>query len=361
MVVGWLAHSPVAGRARPALVFRPALRLPRSSTPAAQSAHPADDATSLWPRPHRDRGHAGARARRWPLIGSGILWESGTAPAAHRGAADRRAGRPCGWPLPRVVAKEGLYRYTDPRSPSVCAPSCSTANALACPRRRCVVAGRRGRHRRQPCSASPSSTCWRRRVDGLHDPAHGRRSWPGRRCAELIDTGLDADAGRAPSGQTLRRRRACSACTSCAPRRMAHQALVDAHVQVDARISVSEGHRIAESARARVLRGASGGARCAGAYRSRRTICDPGRCRRAAAVARGCCLKSCSAAGRLASSRSRSCSITSAAGSRSRSCLPTPSSAARRHSGRRSRPVRTPARTTAAIRSISLNCMIAPE
>ena len=35
---------------------------------------------------------------------------------------------------------------------------------------------------------------------------------------------------------------------------MAHQALVDAHVQVDARISVSEGHRIAESARARVLR-----------------------------------------------------------------------------------------------------------
>jgi hypothetical protein len=35
---------------------------------------------------------------------------------------------------------------------------------------------------------------------------------------------------------------------------MAHQALVDAHVQVNARISVSEGHRIAESARARVLR-----------------------------------------------------------------------------------------------------------
>jgi hypothetical protein len=35
---------------------------------------------------------------------------------------------------------------------------------------------------------------------------------------------------------------------------MAHQALVDAHVLVDARISVSEGHRIAESARAGVLR-----------------------------------------------------------------------------------------------------------
>ncbi|MBV2235963.1 MAG: cation diffusion facilitator family transporter [Sterolibacterium sp.] len=36
-------------------------------------------------------------------------------------------------------------------------------------------------------------------------------------------------------------------------RRMAHQVLADAHVQVDARISVSEGHRIAEVARQRVL------------------------------------------------------------------------------------------------------------
>jgi len=32
-----------------------------------------------------------------------------------------------------------------------------------------------------------------------------------------------------------------------------HRVLVDAHVQVDPRISVSEGHRIAESARQRVL------------------------------------------------------------------------------------------------------------
>ena len=36
-------------------------------------------------------------------------------------------------------------------------------------------------------------------------------------------------------------------------RRMAHQVLVDAHVQVNPRISVSEGHRIAEQSRARVL------------------------------------------------------------------------------------------------------------
>ena len=38
-------------------------------------------------------------------------------------------------------------------------------------------------------------------------------------------------------------------------RRMAGQALVDAHVLVDPRISVSEGHYIAESARKRVLAG----------------------------------------------------------------------------------------------------------
>jgi cation diffusion facilitator family transporter len=37
-------------------------------------------------------------------------------------------------------------------------------------------------------------------------------------------------------------------------RRMAHQALVDAHIRVDPRISVSEGHRIAERARRHVLR-----------------------------------------------------------------------------------------------------------
>ncbi len=36
-------------------------------------------------------------------------------------------------------------------------------------------------------------------------------------------------------------------------RRMAHRALVDAHVRVDPRISVSEGHRIAEAARGRVV------------------------------------------------------------------------------------------------------------
>ena len=70
---------------------------------------------------------------------------------------------------------------------------------------------------------------------------------------ELIDTGLD-DAQIAQIRQTLLATPGVRGLHDLRTRRMAHRALVDAHVQVDARISVSEGHRIAESARAKVLR-----------------------------------------------------------------------------------------------------------
>lgn len=70
---------------------------------------------------------------------------------------------------------------------------------------------------------------------------------------ELIDTGLD-EVQVAAIRQTLRTTPGVLGLHELRTRRMAHQALVDAHVQVDARISVSEGHRIAESVRARVLR-----------------------------------------------------------------------------------------------------------
>jgi cation diffusion facilitator family transporter len=70
---------------------------------------------------------------------------------------------------------------------------------------------------------------------------------------ELIDTGLDESQVEAIR-QTLLKTPGVRGLHQLRTRRMAHQALVDAHVQVDARISVSEGHRIAESARARVLR-----------------------------------------------------------------------------------------------------------
>lgn len=70
---------------------------------------------------------------------------------------------------------------------------------------------------------------------------------------ELIDTGLE-DEEVAAIRATLETTPGVVGVHELRTRRMAHRALVDAHVQVDAYISVSEGHQIAESARVRVLR-----------------------------------------------------------------------------------------------------------
>jgi hypothetical protein len=69
---------------------------------------------------------------------------------------------------------------------------------------------------------------------------------------ELIDTGLAAGEVAAIR-QTIATTPGVLGMHELRTRRMAHQVLVDAHVQVNPRISVSEGHRIAESARQRVL------------------------------------------------------------------------------------------------------------
>ncbi|MDP2809943.1 MAG: cation diffusion facilitator family transporter [Rhodocyclaceae bacterium] len=69
---------------------------------------------------------------------------------------------------------------------------------------------------------------------------------------ELIDTGLSAEEVAA-IGRTIATTSGVLGLHELRTRRMAHQVLVDAHVQVNPRISVSEGHRIAESARQRVL------------------------------------------------------------------------------------------------------------
>lgn len=69
---------------------------------------------------------------------------------------------------------------------------------------------------------------------------------------ELVDTGLAEDEVRSIR-RTLLETPGVIGLHELRTRRMAHRALVDAHVQVDARISVSEGHRIAETARERVL------------------------------------------------------------------------------------------------------------
>ncbi len=69
---------------------------------------------------------------------------------------------------------------------------------------------------------------------------------------ELIDTGLSAEEV-ASIRQVIIDTPGVGSLHELRTRRMAHRSLVDAHVCVDARISVSEGHRIAEMTRKRVL------------------------------------------------------------------------------------------------------------
>jgi cation diffusion facilitator family transporter len=80
--------------------------------------------------------------------------------------------------------------------------------------------------------------------------AGARFAWDAIR--ELIDTGLSAEEVAAIRA-TIAATPGVLSMHELRTRRMAHQVLVDAHVQVNPRISVSEGHRIAESARRRVL------------------------------------------------------------------------------------------------------------
>lgn len=70
--------------------------------------------------------------------------------------------------------------------------------------------------------------------------------------AELIDTGLDAAEVRAIR-DTLRNTPGVCGLHELRTRKMADNALVDAHIVVDPKISVSEGHYIAEAARQAVL------------------------------------------------------------------------------------------------------------
>jgi len=183
------------------------------------------------------------------LIGGGILWESGmrlqhieSLPVVELSAL---------WvAIATVVSKEGLYRYLirvaeRQRSQLLTANALHTradaASALV------VVVGIGG-----------ALMGWSF-LDLLAAALMGfmilrmgvELSWGA--FQELIDTGLDATQVEAIR-QTLVATPGVLGLHQLRTRRMAHQALVDAHVQVDARISVSEGHRIAESARARVLR-----------------------------------------------------------------------------------------------------------
>ena len=247
LVVGWLAHSQSL-IAHGLHSFSDLLSDFLVIYASRQSAHPADAA-----HPY---GHARIETAATlvlgislALIGGGILWESGlrlqhieALPAVEYSAL---------WvAIATVLSKEGLYRYLIGvaerlRSQLLIANALHTradaASALV------VVVGIGG-----------ALLGWAF-LDLLAAALMGfmilrmgvELAWGA--IKELIDTGLDerqVDAIRecllaTPGVRGLHQLRT---------RRMAHQALVDAHVQVDSRISVSEGHRIAESARARVLR-----------------------------------------------------------------------------------------------------------
>ena len=213
-----------------------------------QSAHPADDA-----HPY---GHARMETAATlvlgtslALIGLGILWESGT--ALQTAATLPVVGLAAFWTaVATVVAKELLYRYLI-RVAEKLRSQLLTANAL---------------HTRADAASAlivvigigGALLGWSF-LDLLAAALMGfmilrmgvELAWGALK--ELIDTGLD-EAQVSAIRQTLEATPGVCGLHELRTRRMAHQALVDAHVQVDPRISASEGHAIAESARRRVLR-----------------------------------------------------------------------------------------------------------
>ncbi len=247
IVVGWLAHSQSL-LAHGLHSFSDLLSDFLVIWASRQSAHPADE--------KHPYGHARVETAATlalgislVLIGGGILWESGlrlqhveTLAAVQLSAF---------WiALATVLAKEALYRYLIRvaerlRSQMLIANALHTradaASALV------VVVGIGG-----------ALLGWSF-LDLLAAALMGfmilrmgaELAWGATK--ELIDTGLDQAQVEAIA-QSLRSTPGVLGLHALRTRRMAHQALVDAHVQVDPRISVSEGHRIAELARARVLR-----------------------------------------------------------------------------------------------------------
>lgn len=247
LIVGWLAHSQSLV-AHGLHSFSDLLSDFLVIYASRQSAHPADEA-----HPY---GHARMETAATlvlgaslTLIGSGILWESGMR-LQHIEALPSVELSALWVAIATVVSKEALYRYLIRvaerlRSQLLIANALHTradaASALV------VVAGIGGAllgwSFLDLLAAALMGFMILRMGAGL--------AWGA--IKELIDTGLDESQVEAIRA-TLRETPGVRGLHQLRTRRMAHQALVDTHVQVDSRISVSEGHRIAESARARVLR-----------------------------------------------------------------------------------------------------------
>ena len=247
LVVGWLAHSQSLV-AHGLHSFSDLLSDFLVICASRQSAHPADSA-----HPY---GHARMETAATlvlgislTLIGGGILWESGMR-LQHIEALPAVDFSALWVAIATVISKEALYRYLIQvgerlRSQLLIANALHTradaASALV------VVVGIGG-----------ALMGWSF-LDLLAAALMGfmilrmgaQLAWGALK--ELIDTGLE-EAQVESIRKTLLATPGVLGLHELRTRRMAHQALVDAHVQVDSRISVSEGHRIAELARARVLR-----------------------------------------------------------------------------------------------------------
>ena len=247
IIVGWLAHSQSLV-AHGLHSFSDLLSDFLVIYASRQSAHPADEA-----HPY---GHARietaatlALGVSLTLIGGGILWESGTRLQAIEAlpAVELSAF----WvAVATVISKEGLYHYLIRvaerlRSQLMIANALHTradaASALV------VVVGIGGAllgwSFLDLLAAALMGFMILRMGLGL--------AWGATQ--ELIDTGLDETQVESIRNSLLATPGVCDL-HELRTRRMAHRALVDAHIQVDPRISVSEGHRIAEAARSRVLR-----------------------------------------------------------------------------------------------------------
>lgn len=182
------------------------------------------------------------------LIGGGILWDAGT--RLHEGATLPEIGMLAFWiAVLTVLAKEALYRYLIAvgrrlRSALVTANALHTradaASALV------VVVGIGGALLGwgflDLLAALLMGFMILRMGAGM--------AWGA--ILELVDTGLN-EVQVGAIRRSLLATPGVRGLHNLRTRRMAHQALVDAHVEVDPRISVTEGHRIAELARARVL------------------------------------------------------------------------------------------------------------
>ncbi|MFH1658840.1 MAG: cation efflux protein [Rhodocyclaceae bacterium] len=247
LIVGWLAHSQSLV-AHGLHSFSDLLSDFLVIYASRQSAQPADQS-----HPY---GHARVETAATlvlgtslTLIGGGILWESGMR-LQHIEALPTVQYSALWVAVATVIAKEGLYRYLIRvaerlRSQLLIGNALHTradaASALV------VVVGIGGALMGWSFLDLLAAALMGFMI--LHMGAG--LAWGA--IKELIDTGLD-DVQVEAIRKTLLATPGVRDLHQLRTRRMAHQALVDTHVQVDSRISVSEGHRIAESARARVLR-----------------------------------------------------------------------------------------------------------